>query len=694
MDISLHCFSDASFVGYGVACYLRLVDEGGRVEVALIMGKSRVSPLKPTTVPRLELTAATVGVKISAMLEEELKKQEMKVYYWVDNKIVLGYIMNETRRYRIFVANRVRLIDEYTEKEQWNYIDTENNPADLASRGISPRETEKVNLWFEGPKFLKGREEVWKHSIPEYEIEESDVELKVEMKVNASKIREPQVLEILEKRISSWYKMKRVVVWLFRFASKEWRKAKKEEMSVAEVQHAETKIIRLMQERAYGTEIKLLQEGKGNAKELKNLRKLDPFIDSEGIMRVGGRIARSLEEECIKYPVLIPKKSKATKVMIEWHHAKIEHRGKHTTLGRLREHGFWVVNGGREVGTVVYRCVRCRWLRGKFLTQKMAELPWNRVTVAPPFTYVGVDVFGPLYVKEGRKILKRYGLLFTCFSLRAVHIELLASLETDSFIQALRRFVGRRGAVREIRSDCGTNFVGAESEMKEAMEEMDQKKIGEFLLEQGCDYIVWERNTPKASHMGGVWERQIRTVKDVLGSIMKSSPRRLDEESLRTFLAEAEAIVNSRPLTLENLNDPESKPLCPNQILTMKTKVASSPPGVFQGEAVYSRKRWRVVQHMADTFWSRWRKEYLKILQSRNKWTETKRNLQVDDVVVMKDDGASRGKWPLARVVETHESKDGLVRSVSLYAKGSTFKRPVHKTILLVAREEKDEESD
>ena len=126
----------------------------------------------------------------------------------------------------------------------------------------------------------------------------------------------------------------------------------------------------------------------------------------------------------------------------------------------------------------------------------------------------------------------------------------------------------------------------------------------------------------------------------------------------------------------------------------MKTKVASSPPGVFQGEAVYSRKRWRVVQHMADTFWSRWRKEYLKILQSRNKWTETKRNLQVDDVVVMKDDGASRGKWPLARVVETHESKDGLVRSVSLYAKGSTFKRPVHKTILLVAREEKDEESD
>ena len=175
---------------------------------------------------------------------------------------------------------------------------------------------------------------------------------------------------------------------------------------------------------------------------------------------------------------------------------------------------------------------------------------------------------------------------------------------------------------------------------------------------------------------------------------MKSSPRLLDEESLRTFLAEAESIVNSRPLTLESLHDPESKPLCPNQILTMKTKVASPPPGVFQAEGVYSRKRWRVVQHLAEAFWSRWRKEYLQLLQNRNKWTGEKRNLQVDDIVLLKDDAVKRGQWPMARVTETHESNDGLVRSVSVFAKGSTFKRPVHKTILLVARDEKVGEND
>ena len=153
----------------------------------------------------------------------------------------------------------------------------------------------------------------------------------------------------------------------------------------------------------------------------------------------------------------------------------------------------------------------------------------------------------------------------------------MASLETDSFILALTRFIGRRGAVRQIRSDNGTNFVGADNELRKAYEEMNHKRVGDFLLKQGCDYIKWERNTPHASHMGGVWERQIRTVKSVISSLVKSNPRKLDEESLRTFLVEAEGIVNSRPLTLEDLHNPEIKPLCPNQILTMKSKVAPPP---------------------------------------------------------------------------------------------------------------------
>ena len=710
VNTSLHCFSDASFIGYGVACYLRMVDEAGKVEVSLVMGKSRVSPLKPTTVPRLELTAAVVAVKLAALLIEELKIPELETYYWIDSKIVLGYICNRTRRYRVFVANRVQLIEEYTKGRNFRYVATKENPADLASRGISPRDRKGVEKWLKGAEFLRQQDEKWRTESPEVEIVEDDVEVKVEKKANAIVVQQRSVLESLELRISSWHRMKRVMAWIRRFGSRcrgtqggieregansslsvrsgptdgQAQSTSSDDLSVQELEAAERAIIKMMQERDLGDELKELKKEKGRKRKGK-LWRLSPFVDEWGILRVGGRLANASEDDSFKFPVIIPKRTTCTKRLIEWHHSKIEHRGKHATVGRLREFGFWVINGSKETGSVVFRCVRCKWLRGRCGEQKMADLPANRITVEPPFTCCGVDVFGALLAKQGRKTVKRYAVLFTCFSLRAVHIEVASSLETDSFIQALRRFIARRGAVRELRSDNGTNFVGADNELKKAMLELDQDKISAFLSEQGCDWIRFERNTPKASHMGGVWERQIRTVKGVLSSLVKSSPRVLDEETLRTFLAEAEAIVNSRPLTIENLHDPCSSPLTPNQILTMKSRLVLPPPGVFQEADLYCRKRWRVAQHLANCFWTRWRKEYLQGLQARQKWTEVKRNLQVDDVVLLKEEGVVRGHWPMARVAEVHQSEDGLVRSVSVQVGRQILKRPVNKTVLLVA---------
>ena len=153
-------------------------------------------------------------------------------------------------------------------------------------------------------------------------------------------------------------------------------------------------------------------------------------------------------------------------------------------------------------------------------------------------------MFGPFYVKEGRKEVKRYGCVFTCMALRAVHIEVTTKMDTDTFIQALRRFIARRGQVSSIRTDNGTNFIGAEKELRIALKEMDQVKIREFLVAKGCDWIVWKRNPPEASHMGGVWERQIRSIRTVLTGLMKEHSTMLNDESLRTFMAEAEAIIN------------------------------------------------------------------------------------------------------------------------------------------------------
>ena len=322
----------------------------------------------------------------------------------------------------------------------------------------------------------------------------------------------------------------------------------------------------------------------------------------------------------------------------------------------------------------------------------MADLPTERIVAVTPFSHSGVDMFGPFHIKDGGKLLMRYCAIFTYFSSRAIHLETTNKLDTDSFILALRRFLSTRGKVRTIRSDNGRNFVGTNNEFKKALSEMDDSMIKSFLLSETCDWITWEFNTPDASHMGGVWERQIRTVRGILTSLMKSHQGVLNNESFNTLIKEVECIVNSRPLTVEDLNDPNSQPLSPNQLLTMKTKAVLPPPGNFQNHGVYCRKQWRIVQNLADQFWNRWRKGYLNTLQPRQKWLKEQRNFKVGDIVLIKDGDlfGARNNWPLARIIEVYPNKDGLVRSVKLHVstkdlKGKTtqLKRPITKLVLL-----------
>ena len=331
----------------------------------------------------------------------------------------------------------------------------------------------------------------------------------------------------------------------------------------------------------------------------------------------------------------------------------------------------------------ISKCITCRRLRGSQGEQKMADLPKSRIEPAPPFAYCGVDFFGPWHVQRGRSVVKRYGALFTCLASRAVHIEVADSLETDSFINALRRFICRRGSVREIRCDRGTNFIGAEAELKKAIEEMDDQEIKAELLKESID---WIKNPASASNFGGVWERQIRSIRNVMNGLIREHGSRLDEDSLRTFICEAEYTINNRPLTVETLSDPHSAPpLSPNMLLTGKTRLVLPPPGEFKREDLYYRKMWRRTQHMAQEFWSRLSKEYLQQLQTRNKWIRPRRNFQVEDVVLLKENQSPRNRWPMAKVVATHPDDQGQVRSVTvLTSNGSKLERPVNKLVLLV----------
>ena len=273
--------------------------------------------------------------------------------------------------------------------------------------------------------------------------------------------------------------------------------------------------------------------------------------------------------------------------------------------------------------------------------------------------------------------MKRYGVIFTCLTIRAVHIEVASSLDTDSFINALRRFIARRGQIKELRSDNGTNFIGAERELRRAVEGWNLEKINDVLSLKG---IKWTFNPPTGSHHGGAWERLIRSIRKILNSTLRTQS--LDEEGLNTVLCEVKSILNSRPLTKEStdLNDLEA--LTPNHLLLLKVK-PSLPPCLFLKEDNYARRRWKQVQYISDLFWKRWIKEYLPQLQERQKWTKIKRNFVPGDIVIIMDDSAPRNSWIIGRITETMPDRNGLVRQVRIKTRTSLLCRPVTKICLL-----------
>ena len=218
----------------------------------------------------------------------------------------------------------------------------------------------------------------------------------------------------------------------------------------------------------------------------------------------------------------------------------------------------------------------------------MADLPIDRLEPAPPFAYCGVDYIGPWLTKQGRKDIKRYGVLFTCMTSRAIHLLVAHTLETDPFLNALRWFICRRGLVRQLRSNRGTNFIGARRKLRETLSEIDENKVNNEMLKMNCDWIEMKFNVPSASHMRGVWERQIKTVRGVLSTLLEKNGTQLNDEALHTLMCEAEAVVNSRPLTTDNTTSPDSlQPLTPNHLLTQSSKVALPPP-VFFRQQIYT----------------------------------------------------------------------------------------------------------
>ena len=395
---------------------------------------------------------------------------------------------------------------------------------------------------------------------------------------------------------------------------------------------------------------------------------------ADGILVVGGRLLHSALS--CKRPPILPRDHSISRLIVRECHGA-SHLGTEWTLSNLRMR-YWIVGARNVIKQVRRQCMVCKRLYAAPLDQQMADLPpeWC-LAGGTPFDVTGTDLFGPVLVKVNCVQVKRWGCIFTSFKSRAIHIEILSSLEADSFINGFICFVSRRGCPSKIYSDNETNFVGAQAEIARCLRQLNKAKVRSAARCKGVD---WEFNTPLASHHGGVWERLIRSIRKILLALFHPHMT-LTDEVLHTVLCECECIINGRPITnsSDDVNDWEA--LTTNHLLAMRG-VASLPWGNFYTADAY-RKRWRYVQYMATQFWKRWTREYLPLLQSRYKWFQVKPNVDVGDLVLIVDEPMPRGLWPLGIVEETKLGRDGMVRSETIRTKTSQFRRPITKLVHL-----------
>ena len=676
-SLQIHHFSDASEKGYGVASYVRITDDNGSIHTTLLLAKSRVTPLKTVSIPRLELQAATLAVRVNNMIHRELDLHIDSSTFWTDSTAVLKYIWNKDRRFKTFVANRLATIHASTLPDQWRFVPGKLNPGDDASRGQTIDRFLANTRWIQGPEFLRDDETAWpknNHSITGVEV--SDPEVKVE-KAFVQTCNSDMIAE-MATRYSSWTKFKRVLAWMIRFTDRlKKRKSHGDDslLTVDEIECAEHFILMSVQRKHFPQERNALANGDIVRKSSK-IFGLDPILQ-DGLLKVGGRIGKSKFSNELKHQIIIPKEDPVATLLIRHLHETQGHMGRNYVLSSLRAK-FWVTHGNAAVRKVLADCVKCRRRKASNQEQKMGDVPLDRLMVdKPPFSSTGVDYFGPFLVKRARSRVKMYGCLFTCLTSRAVHIEVASSLDSDSFINALRRFIARRGTPEIIRSDNGTNFIAGERELRQAIEAWNQEQIHDYLTQKN---IKWIFNPPTGSHWGGIWERCIRSVRAVLSALVEQQT--LDAEGLSTVMCEVESLLNNRPITSISSDPKDLEALSPNHLLLLRSCV-TMPPGVFCQHDNYVRRRWRQVQYMVDLFWRRWVREYVPLLQTRNKWCQTRKNLKIGDIVLLVDYNAPRGYWPLAQVINVFPGSDGLVRKVRVRTQSSVFDRPISKCVLL-----------
>ena len=618
-------FGDASKDAYAANVYLARQTEDGN-ETALVASKTRVTPIKKITIPRLELLASVILSRLTATVYRALESviQIEDDYCWTDSKTAYYWIKNG-KEHKQFVQNRVDKVLQNSDPDKWFHVPGIDNPADIGTRGALPSEIENNDLWWHGPSWLQQSKDCWptKLSSVVETTEEGELELKKKHQTLGEQLavlitvkREQPVVQLQNvincEEFNNYQKLLRVTAYIFRFCKNIRSKrlqVKVEssnnflvgELSVKEISGAELLWV-----------ISVQSVMKGESKYEHLVHQLGLFIDERGIICSRGRLQNSMLPYETKSPMLLPRNNHFTKLVIEDCHSRVLHCGVKDTLVELRTR-FWVPRGRQDVKFVIHHCLVCKKMTGtSYDKPPPGDLPSFRLCEVLAFTNVGVDMAGPLFIKvpgsnQESSTQKVWICLFTCGSSRAVHLEIVPTMNTDAFIRCLSRFCSRRGTPNMIISDNAKTFKVAS---KLLLKLFQSPEVQAFLTKKR---IVWKFILEKSPWMGGFYERMVGLLKRILRKILANA--RLDYEELLTVVTEVESILNSRPISYVYAEETE-EPICPSHLVTGK-RLTSLPEYqetdlLPDNESLVTlTQRYQFVCTLLKHFWKRFSREYL-----------------------------------------------------------------------------------
>ena len=668
----VHVFCDASSEAMCAIAYLRVIKPYTAPVVTMIGSKTRVAPLKSLSIPRLELLAGLLGARLCQKIKTEHSIMIHEQFFWTDSRNVLWWVRSKASDHQQFVSNRLGVIDDLSQVNEWRWLSGKINPADDATRLHAPVCMKPSGRWFKGPEFLQKDRHEWPDEIPEAPAEADRAVLEYRPTLTLH-IHEADKGLIAPERFSKYQRIVRTIAYVQKFVNLCRKTCQHRDISSDDIAAAEVLLIKDSQRRTFGRDMDCLKRKK-DLLPGSRLKGLNAFLDGAGLVRLGGRIAAAFGVPYdTKYPLIIDGKDRVTQLLIKKVHEESLHSGVESVLTSLRQR-YWLINPRRSVKKEIFRCLPCHMRKAKTITTIMGDLPAERLEAyTRPFSCAGVDTFGPMVVSVGRRREQRYGLLITCLSVRAIHVEMLDHLSTDSMMLALRRFFARRGRPRVIFSDNATNMRGSSVELREAMAGVDHERIKGELANKN---ITWRFIPPASPNFGGSWEIMVKAVKRALKAILKEQAPRV--ESLLTLFAEIESVINNRPLVHLSLDSRDAEPLTPQNFL-LGYPYDDQPAGQFSDVDLCGKKQWRYVQCLADGFWKRWLNQVMPTMVARPKWHEATKPLKEGDLVLVVDPSLSRGSWPRGIVEKVFPDRHGIVRVIDVRANNRVYRRSISK---------------